>query len=570
MAGLEIRCRIELALLDATRRQGGPTAVADPVAADFGHLLDPALGGVIARDFLPVETSDREADGEREEGPSPLAGKRVAAALLPALADPRRYRVGALPGKGPVYLVCQDMAGGWWALGEYRDVAEAVDMTDRLVAATDFDRRLLHIVEWTLLRSARHHRQDGTDRDDRGLDFSFRVSAVLPRGDEGEDRRWREGARGIVRDNIPAHVGVDMLFLGRRRMRHFRRLYDAWREALRHGPPERRARASRHLERFLRHERPPVPPPPPPPDPILAFAIAADPVVPGSPVTFTLSWKVTEGATFRSSRTTGRAVRAAVLPVPVSGAGKLPGRPPGGSRSPTRSRSFPHEGEAPMPMPSARATAAITLCQPAGSVISYMGTAATLAGLAPLGWLPCDGSSLSAADFPELFAAIGTHYGGDGNPRFNLPDLRGMFLRSVDPDGRNDPDFASRTSPVPGDETVVGPRGRQPRARRGAEPPALLGREFRPDRRLGRRHQRPALRRQSQAPQRRHPAHHQSRRRRRRDPAVQRLRLFPDLRRAAADTRGVAAEAFTSKVIVPTARRGDRAQVTRKESSEPP
>jgi hypothetical protein len=110
-----------------------------------------------------------------------------------------------------------------------------------------------------------------------------------------------------------------------------------------------------------------------------------------------------------------------------------------------------------MPMPSARATAAIALCQPAGSVISYMGTAATLAGLAPLGWLPCDGSSLSAADFPELFAAIGTHYGGDGNPQFNLPDLRGMFLRSVDPDGRNDPDFASRTSPVPGDETVVGP-----------------------------------------------------------------------------------------------------------------
>jgi hypothetical protein len=323
MAGLEIRCRIELALLDATRRQGGPTAVADPVAADFGHLLDPALGGVIARDFLPVETSDREADGEREEGPSPLAGKRVAAALLPALADPRRYRVGALPGKGPVYLVCRDMAGGWWALGEYRDVAEAVDMTDRLVAATDSDRRLLHIVEWTLLRSARHHRHDGTDRDDRGLDFSFRVSAVLPRGDEGEDRRWREGARGIVRDNIPAHVGVDMLFLGRRRMRHFRRLYDAWREALRHGPPERRARTSRHLERFLRHERPPVPPPPPPPDPIHAFAIAADPVVPGSPVTFTLSWKVAEGAIFRIVADDGPGGSTRMLPVPVSGAGSL-------------------------------------------------------------------------------------------------------------------------------------------------------------------------------------------------------------------------------------------------------
>lgn len=322
-AGLEIRCRIELALLDATTGQGGQVALADPGAADFGHLLDPALGGVIARSFLPVETSDREADGDREEGPSPLAGKRVAESLLPALNDPRRYRVGALPGKGPVYLVCQDMDGGWWALGEYRDVAEAVDMTDRLVAATDSDRRLLHIVEWTLLRYARRHRQDGSDRGDPGTDFSFRVSAVLPRGDEGEDQRWREEARAIVRDNIPTHIGVDMLFLGHRRMRHFQRLYEAWREALRDGPPERRARASRHLERFLRHERPPVPPPPPPVDPILAFSIAADPVIPGSPVTFTLSWNVAEGATFRIVADDGPGGTTYTLPVPDSGAGSF-------------------------------------------------------------------------------------------------------------------------------------------------------------------------------------------------------------------------------------------------------
>lgn len=44
----------------------------------------------------------------------------------------------------------------------------------------------------------------------------------------------------------------------------------------------------------------------------------------------------------------------------------------------------------------------------------------------PTGWLICDGSAISRATFPNLFAAIGTLYGaGDGSSTFNLPDLRG-------------------------------------------------------------------------------------------------------------------------------------------------
>jgi hypothetical protein len=108
-------------------------------------------------------------------------------------------------------------------------------------------------------------------------------------------------------------------------------------------------------------------------------------------------------------------------------------------------------------LPSAAATATINLCQPPGSVISYMGTASTLAGLAALGWLPCDGAALSSVDYPALFAAIGTHYGGDGNPGFLLPDLAGMFLRCIDPAAAVDPDAATRTGPLPGDGDVVGP-----------------------------------------------------------------------------------------------------------------
>lgn len=43
----------------------------------------------------------------------------------------------------------------------------------------------------------------------------------------------------------------------------------------------------------------------------------------------------------------------------------------------------------------------------------------------PTGWLPCDGSQLLRANFPELFAVIGTNFGsGDGATTFNLPDFR--------------------------------------------------------------------------------------------------------------------------------------------------
>lgn len=53
---------------------------------------------------------------------------------------------------------------------------------------------------------------------------------------------------------------------------------------------------------------------------------------------------------------------------------------------------------------------------------------------APLGWMLCDGSIISRANFPELFASIGTTYGvGDGSTTFHLPDLRGRV--PVAPDG---------------------------------------------------------------------------------------------------------------------------------------
>ena len=64
------------------------------------------------------------------------------------------------------------------------------------------------------------------------------------------------------------------------------------------------------------------------------------------------------------------------------------------------------------------------LTNPPGTVITYAGDTA------PGGYLMCDGSTVSRADYPDLFTAIGTLYGpGDGTTTFVLPDLRNEFVR---------------------------------------------------------------------------------------------------------------------------------------------
>jgi microcystin-dependent protein len=66
---------------------------------------------------------------------------------------------------------------------------------------------------------------------------------------------------------------------------------------------------------------------------------------------------------------------------------------------------------------------------------------------APAGYLICQGSAVSRITYADLFAIVGTRFGqGDGSTTFNLPDLRGQFLRGVTGGSSKDPDAASRTS----------------------------------------------------------------------------------------------------------------------------
>ena len=82
-----------------------------------------------------------------------------------------------------------------------------------------------------------------------------------------------------------------------------------------------------------------------------------------------------------------------------------------------------------------------TLTFPAGMIIPFAGPAENI----PDGWMLCDGSAISRSDYANLYKAIGVCWGtGDGATTFNLPDLRGMFLRGVSGESGNDPDADSR------------------------------------------------------------------------------------------------------------------------------
>ena len=68
---------------------------------------------------------------------------------------------------------------------------------------------------------------------------------------------------------------------------------------------------------------------------------------------------------------------------------------------------------------------------PSGSVFALAGTQTGV----PSGYLECDGSSVSRSTYAALFAVIGTTYGSASGTTFNVPNLRGQFIRGVNTTG---------------------------------------------------------------------------------------------------------------------------------------
>ena len=63
---------------------------------------------------------------------------------------------------------------------------------------------------------------------------------------------------------------------------------------------------------------------------------------------------------------------------------------------------------------------------PPGMIMDFGG------GAAPVGWLSCDGQTLTIASYQELFNAIGSTWGWNGSTTFNLPNLQSRYRRHRD------------------------------------------------------------------------------------------------------------------------------------------
>lgn len=84
---------------------------------------------------------------------------------------------------------------------------------------------------------------------------------------------------------------------------------------------------------------------------------------------------------------------------------------------------------------ASQAAGAVSPLMPSGVVLPFAGSTS------PSGWLACDGTAYNQADYPALFAALGTAYNTQVNPttgsawaapsagQFRVPDMRGLFLR---------------------------------------------------------------------------------------------------------------------------------------------
>jgi phage-related tail fiber protein len=72
-------------------------------------------------------------------------------------------------------------------------------------------------------------------------------------------------------------------------------------------------------------------------------------------------------------------------------------------------------------------TTNLGLAAPIGSVVAWP------RNTAPTNWLECSGQAVSRTTYATLFAITGTVFGvGNGTTTFNVPDLRGEFVRGWD------------------------------------------------------------------------------------------------------------------------------------------
>lgn len=106
-----------------------------------------------------------------------------------------------------------------------------------------------------------------------------------------------------------------------------------------------------------------------------------------------------------------------------------------------------HDGEM-LSVPYAQAANKAANGVPVGTILPFGGDESNL----PDGFLLCNGTSYSQSLYPDLYAAIGTAWGGTTS-NFRVPDLRGYFLRGVAGSATVDPDASARSNKYSGGNT---------------------------------------------------------------------------------------------------------------------
>ncbi|MBL7914934.1 MAG: tail fiber protein [Bacteroidia bacterium] len=79
---------------------------------------------------------------------------------------------------------------------------------------------------------------------------------------------------------------------------------------------------------------------------------------------------------------------------------------------------------------------------PVGTILPYAGEIS--GSWEDNGWMICDGRLLDRTSFAQLFAAINTNFGTADSTTFNIPDLRGLFIRGTSGSSDKDPDRLTR------------------------------------------------------------------------------------------------------------------------------
>ena len=98
----------------------------------------------------------------------------------------------------------------------------------------------------------------------------------------------------------------------------------------------------------------------------------------------------------------------------------------------------------------------LNLQVPIGTIMAYGGDTTNIDignQLREQGWLPCSGIVVSRDEYKDLYDVIGAAFGSNSDTTFQVPDMRGQFLRGVDQGSKRDPDAGLRQASAPNSNT---------------------------------------------------------------------------------------------------------------------